>query len=155
MTTNGGEAKGLVHMLQERGFNVQGMCAKCIPVCPIENENCCMAQLLSKQDDFQLQQLLLKTKITKRRHYCVFLPKFHCELNPIEMVFYLFNFLIILINYICSTGAGPSTGTGRSIKLDLRMQRNVHANALTHAPLTLSTIFLTDRGDSWMLISRG
>jgi len=36
------------------------------------------------------------------------------------MVFYLFNFSIILINYICSTGASPSTGTGRFIKLDLK-----------------------------------
>ena len=155
MTTDTGEAKGLAHMLQERGFNVQGMRAKCIPVCPVENEDCCMARLLSKQDDFRLQQSLLETKITERGHYCVFLPKFHCELNPIEMVFYLFNFPIILVNYICSTGAGPSTGTGRFIKLDLRTQRNVHANALTHAPLTLSAVFLTDHGDSWMLIGRG
>jgi hypothetical protein len=86
---------------------------------------------------------------------CIFLLKFHCELNLIEMVFYLFIFPIILVYYICSTGAGPSTGTGRFIKLDLRMQRNVHMNALTHALLMLSTVFLTDHGDSWMLISRG
>jgi len=150
-----GKAKGFMHMLQEHGFNVQGMHAKCIPMCPVENENCCMAQLLSKQDDFWLQQSLLEMKITEHGHYCIFLPKFHCELNPIEMVFYLFNFPIILVNYICSTRAGSSTGIGRFIKLDLRMQRNMHTNALMHAPLTLSAVFLTDHGDSWMLISRG
>ncbi|KAF8814351.1 hypothetical protein BYT27DRAFT_7082444, partial [Phlegmacium glaucopus] len=28
---------------------------KCSPVCPIENTNCCMARLLSQQDDFKNQ----------------------------------------------------------------------------------------------------
>ena len=92
MTTEAGAAKGLQQMLEERGFNVQGMRAKCNPVCPIENTNCCMAQLLSKQDDFQLQESLLEQKIKERGHICVFLPKFHCELNPIEMVFYFILF---------------------------------------------------------------
>ena len=96
MTDDAGKAKGLQHMLEERGFDIQGLCAKCAPVCPVENEGCCMARLLSKQDDFQLQESLLKRKLAMRGHICVFLPKFHCELNLIEMVFYLFVFLLIL-----------------------------------------------------------
>ncbi len=86
MTTTEGKAKGLKQTLEERGFDVQGMRAKCSPVCRIENTNCCMARLLSKQDDFRLQESLLEQKIKARDHVCVFLPKFHCELNPIEMV---------------------------------------------------------------------
>jgi hypothetical protein len=87
MTTEAGEAKGLQQTLEERGFkNVRGMRAKCSLVCPLENNDCCMAQLLSKQDDFRLQKSLLKQKFKARGHFCVFLPKFHCELNPIEMV---------------------------------------------------------------------
>jgi len=86
MTTTAGEAKGLKQTLEERGFNTQGMRAKCSPVCHIENTNCCMARLLSRQDDFRLQESLLEQKIKARGHMCVFLPKFHCELNPIEMV---------------------------------------------------------------------
>ena len=43
MTTDTGMAKGLQQMLVECGFNVQGMHAKCISVCPVENKNCCMA----------------------------------------------------------------------------------------------------------------
>jgi len=86
MTTETGEAKGLKQTLEERGFNLKGMPACCSPVCPVENYDCCMAQLLRKQDDFSLQVSLLKQKIKAQGHLCMFLPKFHCELNPIEMV---------------------------------------------------------------------
>ena len=88
MTTDAGEAKGLKQVLEERGFDIAGIPAKakCSPVCPIENNGCCMARLLSKQDDFRLQESLLEQKIKAKGHICMFLPKFHCELNPIEMV---------------------------------------------------------------------
>ena len=86
MTTEAGEAKGLQQTLEERGFRVRGMRVKCAPICPFENNDCCMARLLSKQDDFRNQESLLEQKIKARGHLCVFLPKFHCELNPIEMV---------------------------------------------------------------------
>jgi hypothetical protein len=86
MTTETGEAKGLKQTLEERGFNVTNKRVKCAPVCPFENEDCCMARLLSKQDDFVNQPSLLEQTIKDRGHLCVFLPKFHCELNPIEMV---------------------------------------------------------------------
>jgi len=95
ITTEAGAAKGLQQMLEERSFDVQGMHAKCNPICPLENTGCCMGQLLSKQDDFRLQESLLKRKIKERGHICMFLPKFHCELNPIKMAFYFFIFLII------------------------------------------------------------
>ena len=35
---------------------------------------------------FQNQPSMLETLIMKAGHECIFLPKFHCELNPIEMV---------------------------------------------------------------------
>ena len=85
MTTEDGKAKGLQQTLEERGFDVCRMHVKCSPVCPFENSDCCMARLLSKQDDFRLQESLLEQKIKSKGHLCVFLPKFHCELNPIEM----------------------------------------------------------------------
>ena len=44
MRTEAGEAKGLQQTLEECGFkNVCRMCAKCSPVCPLENNDCCMA----------------------------------------------------------------------------------------------------------------
>ena len=46
-----------------------------------------MACILSKQEDFTNQILMLETVIRREAgHLCIFLPKFHCELNPIEMV---------------------------------------------------------------------
>ena len=45
-----------------------------------------MACLLSQQDDFTNQPSMLEDVITKAGHACLFLPKFHCELNPIEQV---------------------------------------------------------------------
>jgi len=86
MTTTDGKQKGLEQTLQERGFDISGMRAKCSPVCPWENDSCCMARLLSKQDDFANQVSMLETIIKNAGHECMFLPKFHCELNPIEMV---------------------------------------------------------------------
>ena len=64
------------------------MSVKCAPVCPFKNNDCCMGRLLSKQEDFINQESLLETHIKKAGHECIFLPKFHCELNPIEMVCY-------------------------------------------------------------------
>jgi hypothetical protein len=86
MTTASGEAKGLKQVLEERGFNISKLKAKCSPVCPFESQNCCLARLLSQQEDFANQPSMLETLIKGAGHECIFLPKFHCELNPIEMV---------------------------------------------------------------------
>ncbi|ETW85577.1 hypothetical protein HETIRDRAFT_308975 [Heterobasidion irregulare TC 32-1] len=60
--------------------------AKCLLVCSIENEHCCMACLLSNQADVKNQVSLLKQEIIAHGHICIFHPKFHCELNLIEMM---------------------------------------------------------------------
>jgi hypothetical protein len=83
MITLQGEAKSLKDCLEEHGFDVSRMKAKCSPICPFESQNCCMAWLLSQQEDFMDQ---LELMIKKKGHECIFLTKFHCELNPIEMV---------------------------------------------------------------------
>ncbi|OAX32176.1 hypothetical protein K503DRAFT_870286 [Rhizopogon vinicolor AM-OR11-026] len=88
MTLPDGRPKGLQQVLEERGFDVHNLRAKCTPVCPWESTNCCMARLLSQQEDFMNQPSMLETFIKKTGHECIFLPKFHCELNPIEMYRY-------------------------------------------------------------------
>ena len=41
--------------------------------------------VLSHQADFLAEKPRLQTVIEAAGHKCYFLPKFHCELNPIEM----------------------------------------------------------------------
>ena len=86
MTTTSGVPKGLKTVLEARGFDVTGLKTKYSPLCPFESTGCCMARLLSQQDDFINQVSMLEKVITDTGHLCIFLPKFHCELNPIEMV---------------------------------------------------------------------
>jgi hypothetical protein len=108
MTNDDGSPKGLKTVLEERGFDTAGLRAKCSPVCPFESQGCCLARLLSQQEDFCSQKSMLEELITSAGHLCVFLPKFHCELNPIEMVSNFTKFLIFL-TYLLSIGDGSST----------------------------------------------
>jgi len=98
MMTESGEAKGLQQTLEEHGFNIKEMKlkTKCSPICAFENERCCMAHLLSRQDNFWSQKSQIKEIITGRGHLCIFLPKFHCKLNLIEMV--CFDFILLILN---------------------------------------------------------
>ncbi len=47
---------------------------------------CCMYHILSLQSDFKNEKPLIHWYIEEHGHICLFLPKFHCELNPIEML---------------------------------------------------------------------
>jgi hypothetical protein len=85
MIMEAGKVKGIQQMLEEHGFSIHGIHVECSPVCPFKNNDCYMAHLLSKQDNFCLQISLLEQKITLMGHLCVFLPKFYCKFNPIEM----------------------------------------------------------------------
>ena len=51
----------------------------------ITRTDCCMRRILSLQEDFISQKSLLQEEIEKRGHKCIFYPKYHCELNFIEM----------------------------------------------------------------------
>ena len=59
MVTPDGEAKGLKACLEEQGFDIAHMKATFSPVCLLNSQNCCMAQLLSQQDDFVNYHLLV------------------------------------------------------------------------------------------------
>ncbi|EFP81114.2 uncharacterized protein PGTG_07366 [Puccinia graminis f. sp. tritici CRL 75-36-700-3] len=52
---------------------------------PNEDKSCCWSKILSKQSDFMNERPMLQTIIEDAGHVCLFLPKFHCELNPIEL----------------------------------------------------------------------
>lgn len=69
-----GTAKGLRTILQERGINVSTLKAED------------MRTILSNHDDFLKEKTEVEHYIDSRGFKCFFLPKFHCELNPIESV---------------------------------------------------------------------
>ena len=48
-------------------------------------DNCCAVHVLSLQPDFLAQKPLIREVIENRGHKVIFYPKFHCELNFIEM----------------------------------------------------------------------
>jgi len=50
-----------------------------------ENLSCCARHILASQVDFKNQKPLLQEIIEAKGHKVVFYPKFHCELNYIEM----------------------------------------------------------------------
>jgi hypothetical protein len=49
-------------------------------------EWCCMYKVLSLQEDFWSEKPLIQSIIEDAGHICLFLPRFHCELNVIEML---------------------------------------------------------------------
>jgi hypothetical protein len=78
------QPKGVKQVLQERGLWVDGLKLKCRDKCLVGSGNCCAKRLLEVQSDFQEQRSLVQEVIEAAGHLCIFLPKFHCELNFIE-----------------------------------------------------------------------
>jgi hypothetical protein len=87
--------KGVKTILQERGCYPENPTnLKCKVRCPdnlaypvpaSDKAPCCLARILSTHKDFFEQKSAIATLIEDQGHKCVFIPKFHCELNPIEM----------------------------------------------------------------------
>lgn len=124
MTTVSGEAKGLKAVLEECGFDIKGLKAKCSLVCPFESQKCCLAWLLSQQDVFVNQESMLKTLIKEVGHKCLFLPKFLCKLNPIEMMSFCMLFYSLLIGHTVRFIATYEQGlTGRATAWAVKQQK--------------------------------
>ena len=43
-----------------------------------------MAKKLKEYDDFKNSKSILREHIEEMGHMCTYIPKYHCELNPIE-----------------------------------------------------------------------
>ena len=83
-----GRPKGIRLILEERELWPEGslnrICSECKKHSPTA-DNCCAVRLLSLQPDFLAQRPLIREVIEDREHKVIFYPKFHCELNFIEM----------------------------------------------------------------------
>jgi hypothetical protein len=82
-----GQFKGMVQILEERGYNMQGkraQCGKKFSDCPNGSTNCCCRRMMYNEPDFVVVESLLEIDCKKNDFTVIFLPKFHCELNFIE-----------------------------------------------------------------------
>lgn len=69
-----GTPKGMKMVLEERGINTSHMNADDMRI------------VLSNHDDFRTDKTKVEHHLENRGHIVMFIPKFHCELNPIERV---------------------------------------------------------------------
>ena len=74
--------KGMKQVLTEHGLWQDSLWARCKSHCT--SDHCCAKQVLDHQPDFQEQKSLVEEVVESAGHLCIFLPKFHCELNFIE-----------------------------------------------------------------------
>ena len=83
-----GQFKGMAQILEERGFidalKLKAQCGKKFSNCSPGKTDCCCCCLLFNQPDFAEVESILKTEAKALGLRVIFLPKFHCELNPIE-----------------------------------------------------------------------
>ena len=78
-----GQAKGMKQVLFERGYT-QRLRMVCKKGCTDGVLQCCAKNILEREPDFKSQKSLVQEVIEAAGHLCIFLPKFHCELNFIE-----------------------------------------------------------------------
>ncbi|CDO75448.1 hypothetical protein BN946_scf184823.g2 [Trametes cinnabarina] len=89
-----GTFKGMAEILMERGYDadairqLRAQCPKfeCPAIPPLSPLSCCCRRLLYNEPDFAVVESILESHCKARGFGILFLPKFHCELNPIEQV---------------------------------------------------------------------
>ena len=81
---------------------------------PSNDEWCCMQRVLSLQEDFQNEKPLIQSHIEDAGHICMFLPRFHCELNPIEML-WGYGKYHTCISFTCVVYASPRLSGYRNL----------------------------------------
>ncbi|KAF7343545.1 hypothetical protein MSAN_01975000 [Mycena sanguinolenta] len=79
-----GQPKGMKLVLEERGLLRPSLKMKCDTGTCDGSHLCCGRAILSHQPDFLEQKSLVQETIERLGHQCLFLPKYHCELNFIE-----------------------------------------------------------------------
>jgi hypothetical protein len=85
-----GQAKGMKQIPEERGL----LCPRLLMQCPTLNPKkcehsataCCAKRILEPQPGFMEQHSPVQEVIEAAGHLCIFLRKFHCELNFIEFL---------------------------------------------------------------------
>ena len=84
-----GKPKGMKEVLKDRGLWIDGLPRTCSR-CRADDKHpdrvdCCAERILELQPDFVAQDSILEEIAREEGQRIVFYPKFHCELNFIEM----------------------------------------------------------------------
>ncbi|KAF8594080.1 hypothetical protein BDV93DRAFT_535125 [Ceratobasidium sp. AG-I] len=83
--TNPGWFKGMKNILIERGLpHLAEKNAQCNPRCDPEATDCCCRRALSCEPDFETRDTIIEELAHSLGSEVIVLPKYHCELNPIE-----------------------------------------------------------------------
>lgn len=89
------QPKEIKAVLMEHGLYQQNLWGKYPSKCDLDKMNCCNKWILKHQPDFQQQKSLIQELIEAVGHLCIFLLKFHCELNFIKF------FWGVVKRYLC------------------------------------------------------
>jgi hypothetical protein len=85
-----GKFKGIKKILEERGMDqyadLRSECAKFKCEDQSDTSKCCLRRVVFNLPDFAAAKSILEDECERDGVEVLFLPKFHCELNPIEMV---------------------------------------------------------------------
>lgn len=74
MSTSSRQLKGLRSVLEERNVDTSGM------------NKADMVKIFENMHNLKVQKTRVEELISKHGHKCIFLPKYHCKINPIERV---------------------------------------------------------------------
>ena len=69
-----GDTKGMKIVVEQRGVDTHGMNAEMV------------REKLNTYEDLKIQKTILEEYVEQRGHLCLYYPKYHCELSPIERV---------------------------------------------------------------------
>lgn len=79
----------MAEILTERGHDVKGLNAECRNFkCNLTADGllrCCCCWILYEEPDLKNAKSILEEECKVRGFKVLFLPKFHCKLNPVEM----------------------------------------------------------------------
>jgi hypothetical protein len=80
------QKKGGLSNISETELHKKSAECKSFKCADAHSTTCCMRRMLFNQPDFAAVKSCLEDTCTEHKCTVLFLPKFHCELNPIEMV---------------------------------------------------------------------
>ena len=90
MQTADRKQQGIKSILTERNLWANGLKLDCKPCNEnnpkVDNLQCCARRILSECPDFKIDKCWLEETVESLGCSLIFLPKFHCELNFIEML---------------------------------------------------------------------